>query len=492
VPSSGEIVQPTQSTHFDVLVVGAGISGISAAYHLQKNLPNKTYAILEGRERMGGTWDLFKYPGIRSDSDMYTLGFSFRPWTKPKAIADGASILEYLRETAEAFGIDRHIRYRQRVDGARWSSKDSKWTIEVTDTASGATVPYTCSFLYVCAGYYDYEAGYTPEFAGRDRFRGRVVHPQHWPSDMAIEGKRIVVIGSGATAVTLVPELAKRGGKVTMLQRSPTYIVSMPAKDPIANWMRTRLSPDNAYAATRWKNVALSMAFYQFCRRFPARAKKMLVEQVRRQLDGKASVENDFTPSYNPWDQRLCLVPNGDLFRAIRKEQVSVVTDHIETFTETGIQLRSGRTLDADLIVTATGLKLKLLGGIDVDVDGQRMSGPERMLYKAMMVSDVPNLAFAVGYTNASWTLKCDLTSEYMCRLLQHMDKRGFTKCVPRRDPSVTEEPTLNFSSGYIQRSIADWPKQGSVAPWRLYQNYALDRVTLRHGRIDDPALSFS
>jgi len=482
-----------QPSHLDVLIVGAGLSGIGAAYHLQANCPNKTYAILEGRESLGGTWDLFRYPGIRSDSDMYTLGYSFRPWTNPKAIADGPEILAYLRETAEAYGIDRAIRYGHRVVRARWSSKDARWTVEACVASSGETVRLTCRFLFVCAGYFDYGEGYTPEFAGREQFRGRIVHPQQWSPDIDCDGKRIVVIGSGATAVTLVPELAKRAAHVTMLQRSPTYVVSLPESDGIADWMRKRLRIGSAYAITRWKNVLLGMAFYAYCRRFPVRAKKFLVGQVRRQLRGKVDVDPHFTPSYKPWDQRICLVPNGDLFEAIREGRASVVTDHIDAFTETGIRLRSGQTLEADLIVTATGLKLKLLGGLEVEVDGKRVDPSKTMFYKGMMWSDVPNLALALGYTNASWTLKCDLTSEYVCRLLQYMDEHGYTQCCPRKnDPSLKEEPVINFSSGYVRRSIDEWPRQGSVTPWRLYQNYALDRLLLRHARIDDRAMEFS
>jgi monooxygenase len=481
-----------QPTHLDVLILGAGLSGIGAAYHLQTHCPNKTYAILEARETLGGTWDLFRYPGIRSDSDMYTLGYSFRPWTSPKAISDGASILAYVRETAEAYGIDRKIRYGHRVERARWSTKDARWTVEARDP-SGATVQLTCSFLFTCCGYYDYEKGFTPELAGRDRFRGRIVHPQNWTPDVDYEGKKVVVIGSGATAVTLVPELAKKAAHVTMLQRSPTYIVSVPERDRIADWMRARLPSAHAYAATRWKNVFFSMAFFTYCRAFPENAKKLLIGQVRRRTRGKVDVDAHFTPSYKPWDQRLCLVPDSDLFQALHKGKASVVTDHIDTFTETGIRLRSGQELEADVVVTATGLNLKFMGGIEVEVDGKRMQPADRMIYKGMMCSDVPNLSFSVGYTNASWTLKCDLTSEYVCRLLNYMDKHGFTQCCPRQnDPSLVEEPILNFTSSYVLRAIDSFPKQGSRAPWKLFQNYALDRVLLRHARVTDDAMEFS
>jgi cation diffusion facilitator CzcD-associated flavoprotein CzcO len=479
--------------HFDVLIVGAGISGIGAAYHLQAQCPGKTYAILEGRERLGGTWDLFQYPGIRSDSDMYTLGYSFRPWTNPKAIADGPSILAYLRDTAEAYGIDRHIRYSHKVERASWSSETSRWTVDVREGAAGELRRLTCNFLFMCAGYYDYDRGYSPEFPGRERFAGRVVHPQQWTSDVEYAGKRVVVIGSGATAVTLVPELAKRAAHVTMLQRSPSYVVSVPERDRIANWLRARIPLRSAYSITRGKNVLLGMAFYQYCRHFPRQSARLIVRGVKKQLRGALDVEKHFTPRYNPWDQRVCLVPDGDFFDAIRGGKVSVVTDHVETFTETGIKLRSGEELAADLIVTATGLKLKFLGGMEVVVDGERVEPSKTMAYKGMMASDVPNLALAIGYTNASWTLKVDLTCEYVCRLLHHMDAHGYTQCVPRRrDPSVKEEPLLDFTSGYVQRSIDMFPRQGSVAPWKLHQNYALDMMLLRHAPIEDGAMEFS
>jgi monooxygenase len=478
--------------HVDVLIVGAGISGISAAYHLQARCPGKTYAIFEGRERLGGTWDLFRYPGIRSDSDMYTLGFSFRPWTNPKAIAGGPAILDYLRETAEAYGIDKKIRYGVRVETARWSTDAARWTVEARES-SGKVVAITCSFLFMCAGYYDYEAGYTPDLPGLDRFRGRLVHPQQWSPDIGYEGKKVVVIGSGATAVTLVPELAKKAAHVTMLQRSPTYVVSAPEKDRIADWLRARIPLTSAYAITRWKNVAFGMATFAYCRRYPERAKRMLVGQVRKHVGPKVDVDSHFTPRYKPWDQRICLVPDGDLFKSLREGSASVVTDQIETITERGIRLRSGKELEADLIVTATGLKLKFLGGLAIEVDGKRVEPAKTMAYKGMMCSDVPNMALAIGYTNASWTLKSDLTSEYVCRLLNHMTRRGFTICCARQhDPRVKEEPLLTFSSGYVQRSIEQFPRQGSLKPWKLYQNYALDMVTLRHAPIEDGTMRFS
>lgn len=475
----------------DVLIVGAGISGICAAYHLQTTCPEKTYALLEARERLGGTWDLFQYPGIRSDSDMHTLGFPFRPWVKPKAIADGPSILAYLRETAEDFGIDRKIRYGKRVKRARWSSATARWQVEVEDAQSGEVSHLTCAFLLMCAGYYDYEQGYTPQFEGTERFRGRLVHPQHWPTDLDYEGKRVVVIGSGATAVTLVPELAKRAAQVVMLQRSPTYIVSVPARDALADWLRARLPKERAYKLVRAKNVAISMALYAYCRAFPERAKRQIIAQVERQVGGEVDVRTHFTPSYKPWDQRMCLVPDGDLFQALRRGRATIVTDHIERFTERGLLLKSGAELEADIIVTATGLKLKFLGGVSLEVDGAPVNLPEKTVYRGMMCNDVPNLAFLLGYTNASWTLRCDLTSAFVCRLLKHMDQHGYARCTPRLDPKIPREPLLSLTSGYVQRSLGEMPRQGTVSPWRVRQNYLHDRVSLRFARFDDGALEF-
>ena len=479
--------------HFDVLVVGAGLSGIGAGVHLQERCPDRTYAILEGRDCSGGTWDLFRYPGIRSDSDMYTLGYSFKPWKDARSIADGPSILKYVREAASEHGIDRKIRYGHRVKSAAWSTPDATWSVEVERGPNKELVHFTCNFLFMCAGYYRYDEGYTPEFAGIERFGGRVVHPQHWTDDIEFAAKRVVVIGSGATAVTLLPELAKTAAHVTMLQRSPTYVVARPAEDGFANALRRMLPAKLAYGIARWKQVMLSMYFFNLCRRKPAQAKKLILSGVRAYLGPDYDVDKHFTPRYNPWEQRLCLVPNGDLFRAIRAKRASVVTDRIETFTETGIQLQSGAELEADLIVTATGLNLQVLGGLTLTIDGEPVDIAKTLSYKGMMSSGVPNLASALGYTNASWTLKCDLTCEYVCRLLNHMKATGLRQCTPRNtDPTVTGQPWIDFSSGYFQRSMHLFPKQGSKLPWKLHQNYARDIMMLRFGKLDDGAMVFS
>ncbi|MBN9089487.1 MAG: NAD(P)/FAD-dependent oxidoreductase [Reyranella sp.] len=479
--------------HFDVLVVGAGLSGIGAAWHLQDRCPGKTYAILEGRAASGGTWDLFRYPGVRSDSDMYTLGYRFRPWKEAKAIADGPAILKYIREVAGDHGIDRRIRFQHRVVAASWSRPDARWTVEVERGEAKERATFTCTFLWMCSGYYRTDEGYLPQFPGLERFKGRVAHPQKWTDDIDYQGKKVVVIGSGATAVTLVPAMADSGAAhVTMLQRSPTYMAVRPSQDPFATKVRRRLPLGLAYAVTRWKNVLLGMYFYQMCKRKPEKVKNLLLGYVRKMLGPDYDVGTHFTPRYNPWDQRLCLVPDADFFRAIRRGKVTVVTDHIETFTETGIKLKSGAELDADLVVTATGLVLMPVGGAELSVDGQPVDLSRRFIYKGMMYSDVPNLASVFGYTNASWTLKADLVCEYVCRLLNHMDRHGWRVCTPHNgDPTLQEEPWVNFSSGYIQRALAHQPKQGSKRPWKLYQNYALDLLSLRFGRLRD-AMVFS
>lgn len=476
---------------FDVLIVGAGLSGIGAAYHLQTECPGKSFVILEARSASGGTWDLFRYPGVRSDSDMFTLGYRFRPWREAKAIAEGPSILRYIRETATEHGIDRKIRFGHKVIRACWSSQDARWTVEAAD-ANGETVQFACNFLYMCSGYYDYSEGYMPVWPGMERFRGQIVHPQKWPEDLEYRGKRMIVIGSGATAVTLVPALADSAGHVTMLQRSPTYIVARPSEDVIANFLRKLLPARAAYAMVRWKNVLIGMYFYGLARRRPDYMRQGILNLVRKELGPKYDVEKHFSPRYNPWDQRLCLVPDSDLFATIRAGKASIVTDEIETFTETGLRLRSGNEIEADIIVTATGLRLKLLGGTQIVVDGAPVDMSRTLGYKGVMFSDIPNFASAFGYTNASWTLKADLTAAYVCRLLNYMDERGYASCTPRkRDPEIVEEPMVNFTSGYFLRASASLPKQGSKKPWRLYQNYALDTFALRFGKVDDGTMEF-
>ncbi|MFG1646174.1 flavin-containing monooxygenase [Amycolatopsis sp. NPDC049252] len=477
--------------HVDVLIVGAGLSGVGAAHHLHSAFPRKTYTILEAREAIGGTWDLFRYPGVRSDSDMQTLGYRFRPWTSEKAIADGPSILQYVRDTATEAGIDRHIRFGHKVVRAEWSTEDALWTVEATH--GGEPVRFTAKFLYLCSGYYDYEGGHTPEFPGIEEFGGTVVHPQHWPEDLDYTGKKVVVIGSGATAVTLVPAMTDRAEHVTMLQRSPTYILSLPSEDALANRLRSLLGPKLAYPIARWKNVAVSTLIYQLSRRRPGVVKAMIRKAAMKQLPPGYAVDTHFKPKYQPWDQRLCLVPDGDLFRSIKHGDASIVTDRIAGFTKTGIRLESGDELKADVVVSATGLRLLAFGGIELAVDGHVVKLPETMAYKGMMLSGVPNFVFTIGYTNASWTLKADLVGEYVVRLLRHLDRTGHDQAVPvNDDPAVTERPLLDFDAGYVLRSIEEFPKAGSRAPWTLGMSYAHDVVKLRHGRIDDGALRFS
>ena len=475
--------------HVDVIIVGAGLSGIGAACELSMACPQKSFAIFEGREAMGGTWDLFRYPGVRSDSDMYTLGYRFRPWRDAKAIADGPAILSYIRDTAAEFEVDKTIRYGHRVRQASWSSADALWTLR-TETKNGAEES-TCSFLFLCTGYYDYENGYTPEWPGVEKFQGQIFHPQKWPEDLDYSGKRVLVIGSGATAVTLVPAMAEKAEHVTMLQRSPTYVMTLPSEDRVANLFRHLLPERSAYVLTRWKNVMLQMFFYVLSRKRPQTMKRLLDKGVKREL-GDAYDPKHFAPSYNPWDQRLCLVPDSDLFKAIREGTASIVTDEIDAFTEKGLRLRSGKQLEADIVVTATGLNLKLMAGLQLIVDRVPVDLSKTIAYKGMMYSDVPNLASAFGYTNASWTLKCDLTSEYVCRLLNYMDKNGFARCTARlKDPSIEREPVLDFTSGYVQRALHTLPSQGSKTPWRLHQNYIKDLSMLRYGRVDDGTMEF-
>ena len=475
--------------HFDVLIVGAGLSGIGAAVHLQKNSPKKTYAILEGRDAIGGTWDLFRYPGIRSDSDMYTLGYAFKPWKEARAIADGPSIRKYVRETATEYGVDSHIQFNTQVKRASWSTEAAAWTVEAE--RGGQTVEITCNFLFMCSGYYNYAQGYTPDFPGMADFKGQIVHPQHWPESLDYAGKTVVVIGSGATAVTLVPEMAKTAAHVTMLQRSPTYVVSRPAADAAADWLRAKFPAKLAYDLVRFKNVSLGMLFFNMARKKPAQTKERLLGMVREHL-GQDAVAAHFTPTYNPWDQRLCLVPDADLFKSIKEGSSSVVTDHIDTFTKDGIKLKSGETLKADIVVTATGLNMQLMSGLEVTVDGKPVALNETLSYKGMMFSGVPNLASSFGYTNASWTLKCDLTCEYVCRLINHMDRKGLRQATPTTTRDMPLEPWLDFSSGYVQRGIGQFPKQGTEKPWKANQNYAKDLMALRFGAVEDGAMIFS
>jgi monooxygenase len=484
---SGEI------EHVDVLIVGAGLSGIGAACHLKAKCPGKSIAILEARDCIGGTWDLFRYPGIRSDSDMYTLGYSFKPWEAAKSIADGPSILSYVRETASEHGVEETIRFRHRAVRAEFDSATARWTVHAHREDTGEDVRISASFVLMCSGYYRYDEGYSPEFPGSERFVGEIVHPQKWPEDLDYAGKRVVVIGSGATAVTLVPAMAKTAEHVTMLQRSPSYVISLPGEDPIARALKKVLPIKVVYPLVRWKNVLLTMLSFQLSRRRPAVAKAIVRKGLERHLPASYDIDKHFKPTYNPWQQRLCLVPDGDLFEAINAGGASVVTDQIESFTHDGIKLASGEELPADVIVTATGLNLIALGGMAVSVDGREVDISQTLGYKGMMLSGVPNLALTFGYTNASWTLKCDLTCEYLCRLLNHMDANGFQMCVAENhDPTLVTEPFIDFSSGYVQRAISKFPKQGSRAPWRLYQNYALDIMSMRRAPLQDEAMSFS
>lgn len=480
------------SDHVDVLIVGAGLSGVGAAVHLQLQCPGKTYAVLEARGAVGGTWDLFRYPGIRSDSDMFTLGYSFKPWTNPKAIADGDAIREYVRETAREYGVQEHIRFHHRVLRAEWDSATARWTVHAHRDDTGEDVVLTCRFLFTNSGYYRYDEGYTPEFPGIERYAGRLVHPQHWPEDLDYAGKRVVVIGSGATAVTLVPAMAELAGHVTMLQRSPTYVIALPSRDPLADAARRWLPAKAAYAVTRWKNVALGVANFQLSRRAPGVVKKFLRRAAKGSLPVGYDLDRHFSPRYNPWDQRLCVVPDGDLFAALRAGTASVVTDTIDTFTERGIRLSSGEELPADVVVTATGLNLLALGGMTLTVDGAEVDLASTVAYKGMMLSGVPNFAMTIGYTNASWTLKADLVATYVCRLLRHLDDTGQQIVTPLAPDTTDLVPIIDLQSGYVLRAVDRLPKQGPAAPWRLHQNYPRDVLLMRHGRLTDSGVRFS
>ncbi len=481
------------TTHLDVLIVGAGLSGIGAGHYLQTECPWADYAIFEARDTIGGTWDLFRYPGIRSDSDMHTLGYSFRPWDGEKSIADGDSILQYIKDTAKESGVDAHIRFNHRIVAADWSTPDALWHITAERTDSGETIHMTAGFLFSCSGYYRYDHGYLPDFDGMDDFAGTIVHPQAWPDGLDVAGKNIVVIGSGATAVTLVPALARSAAHVTMLQRSPTYIASLPEKSPVVALLRRLLPPKQAGTAAKWFHALVTQAFFQVSQRYPKLVRRMLTKGLKRQLPSGYDIATHFTPRYNPWDQRFCAVPDGDLFKTISAGTASVVTDQIERFTESGLLLTSGSELEADIIVTATGLELLFLGGIALTVDGEAVDPATRLTYKGMMIEGVPNLALAIGYTNASWTLKCDLTCDYVCRLLNHMHDRDLAACVPRnRDASAASGPILGLTSGYIQRSAHLLPKQGTKQPWRVHQSYLRDYRALKMSDIEDSAMEFS
>jgi len=479
--------------HVDVLIVGAGLSGIGAAYHLQQALPGKSYTILEARSASGGTWDLFRYPGIRSDSDLHTYGYAFKPWTDEKSIADGEAILRYIRETASENGIDRRIRFSHRVRRIEWDSSEARWTVRAERTDTAESVVFTCSWIFCASGYYSYEGGYQPEFPGAERFGGTIVHPQDWPADLDYGGKRVVVIGSGATAVTLVPAMAGTAAHVTMLQRSPTYVVSLPEKDWIANLLKRLLPAERAYAITRRKNIWLQRTVYDLSQKRPWLIKGLLRRGLARRLPKGYDIDRHFTPAYDPWDQRLCAVPDGDMFEAISAGTASVVTDRIEGFTEQGIRLASGAELEADIIVTATGLELQALGGMEVLIDSRPVALGEKLVYKSAMLSDVPNLVFVFGYTNSSWTLKLDLLCDYACRLIAHMDSRGYDTCVPLNgDPDMPTRPFLDFGAGYVQRAVHRFPRQGTRGPWQVKMSYAQDLRVLRDGAIEDGVLRFT
>src|SRR5579871_905170 len=481
------------SEHFDVLIVGAGLSGIGAACHLGVECPGKTFVLLEARDRIGGTWDLFRYPGVRSDSDMFTLGYSFKPWRGPKSIVEGSSILAYIRDTAREHNVERHIRFEHRVNRISWSSKDARWTIEAVRGAAKERVRFTCNFLMMCAGYYSYESGYTPTFPGIERYRGAVVHPQEWNDRVDYQGKRVVVIGSGATAVTLIPELAKQAAHVTMLQRSPTYIVALPDEDAIANSLRRFLPTKMAYALTRWKNILRLRYFYGLAKRKPDQLKKFILGGVQAALGSDPETLKHFTPHYKPWDQRLCLTPNGDLFRSIKEGRTSVVTGEIETFTQSGIRLKSGTDIDADLVITATGLELQTVGGAEIAVDGKRIEPGSLISYKGAMYGDVPNFVAVFGYINASWTLKADLLARFACRLINYMDKHGYRSCTPRNgDLGMAREPMTDFTSGYFARAQSILPKQGLREPWRVHQSYVKDLIIFRYGGLQDGVMEFA
>ncbi|MGJ3231792.1 MAG: flavin-containing monooxygenase [Oceanicaulis sp.] len=484
-----ETLGAAQPIELDVLIVGAGLSGVGAAWHLQDKSPGRSYRILEARADLGGTWDLFRYPGIRSDSDMYTFGYNFRPWTDGSVFADGPSIRNYIRDTAREAGIDRHIQFDTRVVSASWSTQEARWTV-VAET-NGVRETYKARFVMMCSGYYRYEAGYMPDFPGMAEFEGEIIHPQRWSEDQPYSGKRVVIIGSGATAITLVPSMAEKAKHVTMLQRSPSYIAARPSRDAIADTLRKVLPGRLAYTLTRAKNIGLAIVLFALSRNHPEFVKKGVLKQIRERLGEDFPVETHFSPSYNPWDQRFCLAPDGDFFDALKSGKADIVTDHIERFTRTGVQLKSGDHLDADLIIPATGLAMQVGGGVEIDVDGRPLHARDHVTYRGMMLSDVPNLALAFGYTNASWTLKIDLTCERVCRMLNHMERTGADYAVPEPPADLETLPLLDFSSGYVQRALPDLPRMGATQPWRTYQNYIKDMMTIRYGKLDDGHMRF-
>ena len=476
----------------DVLIVGAGISGIAAAYYLERRCPGKRVAIVEGRDAIGGTWDFFRYPGVRSDSDMYTLGYRFRPWTSDKAIADGAAILEYLRDTAREFGIDKRIRFNQRVRRIAWSSAAAEWTVDIERGEDGTTQQMRCKFLFMCTGYYRYDQGYTPEWADMERFKGVIAHPQAWRDELDYAGKRVIVIGSGATAVTIAPALAQKAEHVTMLQRSPSYVVSSPSQDGLSLWLHQRLPFKLAAWLARWRLILRQMYYFAVARSKPQETRRLILQGAREALGADYDVERHFGPRYNPWDQRICLVPDSDLFEAIKAGAVSVVTERIDRFVEAGIRLETGEVLPADIIVTATGLQMKLMHGVEILVDGAPVELGDTRSYLGAMYSGIPNLASAFGYTNASWTLKAELICEYVCRLLNYMGRRGYAECRPRLgEQAGATEAFVDFTSGYVQRALDSLPKQGARRPWKVYQNYLQDLLVMRFGRLNDGVMEF-
>ena len=475
----------------DVLIIGAGLSGIGGACHFRRNSPDRSFMILESREASGGTWDLFRYPGIRSDSDMYTFGYGFKPWSDKSSIADGHKILSYIREAAAEYDVEQHIRYQHKVVSASWSSTQSRWLVTAERGDTGEQVTISCQFIFSCSGYYDYDQGYTPEFVGIDKFKGQVIHAQHWPEELDYQGKRVVVIGSGATAVTLVPAMSQDTASLVMLQRTPTYIASVPKEQPLAETLRKWLPDSWVFRLIRWKQVLFQIYLYQLSRRNPQRLRKVLLGLVRKEMGPDYDVDTHFTPDYNPWDQRVCGVPDGDLFRAIRENRAEVVTDHIDQFNKEGIHLKSGKQLDADIVVLATGLNLKFAGGVQYSVDGKVLDFAEHFIFRGMMFSGLPNMAFTVGYTNSSWTLKADLTGQYVSRLLNKMARHSYTAVTPRLTGEVEEMPLLDFDAGYVLRSRESFPKQGNRLPWKNYQNYIRDFIGLRLGRQNDDELEF-